>query len=260
MDPRLQIVDRRMAGVRRILAVTGGKGGIGKSSVAAMAALWLARRGEQVGLLDLDFCGPSTHVILGIQDARPVEDGGLVPAIAQGLRFMSIVHFADDRPAPLRGQEISNALIELLAITRWGDLDWLVIDMPPGFSDPLLDAARLLGRAEYLVVTTPSVLTTETVRKALQLFEELGLPVLGVVENMRRGGEPPSAAQGEPPLPAQGEPPLAAQLAGFGAPLLGAIPFDEAYEAALGDVERLAHTAFMRAVGRIMDAIAARHG
>ncbi len=242
MDPRLQIIDRRMAGVRRILAVTGGKGGIGKSSLAATAALWLARRGERVGLLDLDFCGPSTHVILGIRDARPVEDGGLVPAIAQGLRFMSIVHFIDDRPAPLRGQEISNALIELLAITRWGDLDWLVIDMPPGFSDPLLDAARLLGRAEYLVVTTPSVLTTETVRKALQLFRELRLPVLGVVENMHRGDEPP----------------LAAQLAGFDVPLLGAIPFDDAYEAALGDVERLAHTTFMRAVGRIVDAITAR--
>jgi ATP-binding protein involved in chromosome partitioning len=239
VDPRLAVVDRRLSEIGRIVAVTGGKGGIGKSSVASGLALALVGRGERVGLLDLDFCGPSTHVILGIRDAPPVEDGGLVPALVHGIRYLSIVGFIDHRPAPLRGGDISNVMIELLAIARWGELDTLVIDMPPGFSDPLLDAARLVHRAEYLVVATPSLVALETVRKALAVLQTLGLPVLGIVENMRRGTEPA----------------LEAQLGETGIPVLGSIPYEEAYEAAVGDIARLARTTFMQRMGVIAEGI-----
>jgi ATP-binding protein involved in chromosome partitioning len=239
LDPRLQIVERRLAGIGRIVAVSGGKGGIGKSSVASGLALALARRDSRVGLLDLDFCGPSTHVILGIHDARPTEQGGLLPAVVHGIRYLSIVPFIDDRPAPLRGGDISNVMIELLAITQWGDLDALVIDMPPGFSDPLLDTARLLRRAQYLVVATPSVVTLETVRKALRVLQALGLPVLGIVENLRRGDERP----------------LGEQLGEYGVPVLASIPYEAAFEAAVGDVTRLAQTVFMRHMEGLAEAI-----
>ena len=228
MDPRLEVIDRRLEKIDRLIGITGGKGGIGKSSVASGLALTLAQRGKAVGLLDLDFCGPSTHVILGIKDAQPVEERGLVPPLVHvsgadhGIRFMSIIHFVGDNASPLRGTDVSNAMIELLAITQWGKLDYLILDMPPGLGDAILDTVRLMKRAEFLAVTTPSVVALETVKKVLHLLNDLKRPVIGVIENMRRGDEP--SAQDA--------------LAHLNVPFLGAIRFDGEFESALGDVER----------------------
>ncbi|MEM2930145.1 MAG: P-loop NTPase, partial [Thermoproteota archaeon] len=135
VDPRISIIDERMRRVRRIIAVSSGKGGVGKSLLASTLALNLARKGYRVGLFDLDFTSPSTHIILGLKEARPVEDRGVILPLIHGLRYMSIIYYSSGRATPLRGTDFSNALIELLSITNWGELDFLVLDMPPGIGD-----------------------------------------------------------------------------------------------------------------------------
>jgi ATP-binding protein involved in chromosome partitioning len=238
-DPRLAVIPRRLAGVGRILAVTGGKGGIGKSVVSSVAALMLARAGRRVGLLDLDLTSPTDHVILGIDGRFPTEEFGLEPPVVDGLSFMSVQFFTGSRATPLRGRDVTDALIELMAVTRWGDLDALVIDMPPGLGDATLDGVRLLPRADYLVVANASAVVLETVRRMLGLLTELAVPVVGVVENMARG---------------DGR--AVSDLArGFSVPWLGTIPFDPSFEAALGHGERIAATEAGRAIGRIAGGI-----
>jgi ATP-binding protein involved in chromosome partitioning len=183
-DPRIGIVEERLKGVRNIIAVSSGKGGVGKSLIASTLALTLARRNYKVGLFDLDFTSPSTHVILGVEGLQPKEEKGIIPPQVHGLRYMSIVYYSGEYASPLRGADVSNALIELLAITRWNNLDFLIIDLPPGISDATLDVIRLVKKIEFLIVTTPSRLAFETVRKLINLLSELGIPIIGVIENM----------------------------------------------------------------------------
>jgi ATP-binding protein involved in chromosome partitioning len=163
-DPRTGIISSRLERIKRIIAVSSGKGGVGKSMVATTFALSLARRGYKVGLFDIDFTSPSTHVILGAKNVVPTEDKGLIPPKVEGLEYMSLVYYSGNEAAPLRGADTSNALIELLAVTLWGDLDFLVFDMPPGIGDAVLDLIKLVPRVEFLIVTTSSRLAFETVR------------------------------------------------------------------------------------------------
>jgi ATP-binding protein involved in chromosome partitioning len=244
VDPRFSVIDRRLEGVGRIVAVTGGKGGIGKSLVASTLALALADAGRRVGLLDLDLTGASAHVVLGIDPAFPSEQFGVEPSVFHGIRFMSIVCFAGSEPAPLRGEDLTHALLELLAITRWGELDFLIVDMPPGLGDVALDAARLLRRAEHLALATPSRVALATVRKNLRLLARLGVPVAGLVENMARS--PVSAVHD-----------LATEL---GVRFLGSLPFDAELEAASGDVERLRGTAVVSAIRALAHELADARG
>jgi len=241
-DPRLEVIGRRLAGVKRIIAVSSGKGGVGKSMIATTLALALSRRGHRVGLLDLDFTSPATHIILGVKGLQPEEEKGIISPVAHGLRYMSIVFYAVDEPAPLRGAAVSEAIIELMAITRWGELDYLVIDMPPGIGDATLDMIRLTPGISFLAVTTPSRVAFETVRKLLRLLRELEVPVVGVVENMVMN---PSSR-------------VRSQVEEIGVPYLGAIAFDPEVEEALGDVERLMGTRFAEAVGRIASELSRR--
>jgi ATP-binding protein involved in chromosome partitioning len=186
LDPRISIINERLAKTKRIIAVSSGKGGVGKSMVATTLALSLAGDGYKVGLFDLDFTGPSTHIIMGVpKSLQPKEEKGLVPPTVNGLAFMSLVYFVGDNPAPLRGTDVSNALIELLAVTQWGSLDYLIIDMPPGIGDAVLDLVRLVKKIEFLIVTTPSLLAFEVIKKQVALLCELKLPIIGVVENMK---------------------------------------------------------------------------
>lgn len=228
MDPRLNIIDKRFENVKRIIAVSGGKGGIGKSLTASTLALILTKRGFRTGLLDLDFCGPSDHVILGIEGVFPEEDKGIIPPEVLGVRFMSITYFAGYNPVPLRGGEVSNAIIEMLAITRWNELDFLIIDMPPGTGDPALDIIRLIKRVEFLVVTTQSRVALAVVKKELQVLKELGIPVAGVLENMQ----------------IKEHSTVKEELSGYDAPYLGSILFDHNLEDALGDALKLLKTDF----------------
>jgi len=232
IDPRVAAVESRLADVKRIVAVTGGKGGIGKSLVSSALAVALARAGKRTGLFDLDLTGPSDHLLLGVECGFPSEEFGIDPKQHHGIGFMSIAHFAGETPVPLRGDDITNALLELLAITRWGKLDTLVIDMPPGLGDATLDTMRLLRRAEFLVVTTPSRVVREVVRRTLRFLSEQKAEVIGVVENMATGDD--SAARD-----------LARD---YELPFLGSLPFDDSVEAASGNVESLSATPFFAAL------------
>ena len=234
-DPRLAIIPGRFDRVKRIIAVSSGKGGVGKSMVAVALALSLRSKGKGVGLLDLDFTSPSTHVILGVEGLVPHEERGITPPLAHGLAYMSIVHYSSDEPVPLRGADASNAIIELLAITRWEELDYLIIDMPPGIGDATLDMLRLIPRIEFLVVTTPSRLAYESVRKLLVLLIDQRIPILGVVENMAMSRTPY----------------IETETAKTGAKYLGAIDFDASVEAAIGDPKKLEKTRFYKQVAEI---------
>jgi ATP-binding protein involved in chromosome partitioning len=186
MEVRTSVIDKRLDKIKRVIAVASGKGGVGKSLVASTLALNLSKKGHKVGLLDLDLYGPSSHVILGIDDfSFPEEEKGILPHKIDDINFMSIVYFTQDKPAPLRGIDITNIIIELLAITQWGELDYLIIDMPPGIGDETLDVIKLVKKSEFLVVTTSSKVSMAAVGKLLKILKELKLPIIGVVENMK---------------------------------------------------------------------------
>lgn len=184
IDPRPSVIEKRLSGVKRIIAVTGWKGGIGKSVTATTLALLLARQGHKVGLFDLDFAGASDHLILGAKGIFPKEEKGLEPPVYEGVKFMSVVFFSENKAVPLRGANVSDAIIELLAITQWGELDFLVLDMPPGINDAALDVMRFARKAEVLAVTTPSLLAHDVLARSMDLYKKLKVPVLGVLENM----------------------------------------------------------------------------
>ena len=228
MDPRLNVIDERLSGAKRIIAVSGGKGGVGKSSVSSMLALVLADRGQQVGLLDLDFSGPSDHIILGVENLFPEEEKGIIPPEVNGIKFMSIIYFIEDNPLPFRGEDYSNAIVELLAITRWGDLDYLIIDMPPGINDVALDVIKLIKKIEFIMVGNRSKLTLETLKKVISMSKESGKKVLGVINNIRVPG---NSEEGN-------------KFTFLGVPLLGDIGLDRKYESSLSDVDTLLKTQF----------------
>lgn len=236
VDTRIGIIDERMKGISNIVAVSSGKGGVGKSLIASTIALTLAREGYRVGLFDLDFTSPSTHVILGVKDLQPEEKKGIIPPQVHGFKYMSIVYYSGDYVSPLRGADISNALIELLAITRWNTLDFLIIDMPPGISDATLDIIRLIKETKFLIVTTPSRLAFETVRKLINLLTALKIPIIGVIENMKMK-EASFIRQ---------------QVKGRGIAFLGEIPFDTELEEAIGNVNKLSETVFSKKIGEIV--------
>jgi len=229
-DPRINIIDERMKRISQIIAVSSGKGGVGKSLVASLLALTLARKGYKTGLFDLDFTSPSTHVILGVENVYPEERNGIVPPTVHGLKYMSIVYYSGEHASPLRGADVSNALIELLATTRWNTLDFLIIDMPPGIGDATLDIIRLIKRIKFLVVTTSSQLAFETVRKLVNLLSELKIPVLGIIENMKMK---------ESEF-------IRRQVEGRGIRYLGEIPFDVELEEAIGNVDKFLNTKFSK--------------
>jgi len=151
---------------------------------ATTLALLLARQGHKVGLFDLDFAGASDHLILGAKGIFPKEEKGLEPPVYEGVKFMSVVFFSENKAVPLRGANVSDAIIELLAITQWGELDFLVLDMPPGINDAALDVMRFARKAEVLAVTTPSLLAHDVLTRSMDLYKKLKVPVLGVLENM----------------------------------------------------------------------------
>jgi ATP-binding protein involved in chromosome partitioning len=237
VDPRTSVINKRLSRISRIIAVSSGKGGVGKSMVATTLALTLAQNGCKVGLFDLDFTSPSTHIILNAQNTQLKEEKGIIPPTVHGLEYMSLVYFVGDKPAPLRGADVSNALIELLSVTQWGKLDFLVIDMPPGIGDAVLDLVRLIKRIEFLIVTTPSLLAFETVKKQVNLLRELKMHIIGIIENMKM-----DKANG-----------VQQETEKLGLKYLGKIPFDLQVEDAIGDVEKLLNTAIGKKIQQVAD-------
>ena len=173
-------------GVRNMIAVASGKGGVGKSTVSVNLALALAAEGSRVGILDADIYGPSQPRMLGIGGQPESSDGkSLEPMISHQLQAMSIGFLIDEEtPMIWRGPMVTQALEQLLNDTRWEDLDYLVIDLPPGTGDTQLTLAQKVPVSGALIVTTPQDIALLDAKKALKMFEKVEIPVLGVVENM----------------------------------------------------------------------------
>lgn len=173
-------------GVRNIVAVSSGKGGVGKSTVAVNLAVSLARDGARVGLLDADVYGPNVPLMLGVADMRPtINVNKLVPLEAHGVRLMSMaVLKPGDEPMIVRGPILHGLVRQFLQDVEWGELDYLIVDMPPGTGDVQLSLAQLVPVQGAVLVTTPQEVALADVRRALRMFETVNVPVLGVVENM----------------------------------------------------------------------------
>jgi ATP-binding protein involved in chromosome partitioning len=243
IDPREAGISLRLSEVRRILAISSGKGGVGKSTCAVVGSLLLARRRLSVGLLDLDFQGASCHTLLGCRPVLPVEDHGLLPLEpAPGLRFATIASFIGERPAAMRGSALTDALREILAVTRWGPLDVLVVDMPPGIHDITLELARLAPEAAHLVIAADSRIARPVAARMLRYLADSGAPVVGLAENMRA-----RATDGAPGAA------MADLASAAGIPFLGALPLDSSLETAVGDPGRLVETPFARSLESILD-------
>ncbi len=241
MDPRIDVIDKRLAKIKNIIAVSGGKGGIGKSTVAAILALTMANKSFKVGLLDLDFWGPSAHLILGTKEIYPKESKGIIPPEIYGIQFMSIVYYTMEKSLALRRAGFTNAVIELLTITQWSELDYLIMDMPPGIGDATLDVIRLMKRVNFCVITTPSKVVIETVKKTLRMLKQLEISIIGVIENMKTK---PSSVRDE--------------MKAFNISFLGEIGFDPGLEDAMGDSKKLLETDFAKgldksSVGKIIN-------
>lgn len=175
-----------LPGVKNIIAVASGKGGVGKSTTAVNLALALAADGASVGMLDADIYGPSQPRMLGVQGHPESKDGkSLEPVMSYGIQSMSIGYLVEeDTPMIWRGPMITQALEQLLKDTNWSDLDYMVIDLPPGTGDTQLTLAQKIPVSGAVIVTTPQDIALLDARKGLKMFEKVQVPVLGVVENM----------------------------------------------------------------------------
>jgi ATP-binding protein involved in chromosome partitioning len=197
----------------RVLAIASGKGGVGKSSLTVNLAAALAQMGHEVGIIDADIYGHSIPHMLGIHQKPVVVDKMIVPPVAHDMRLMSIGFFLDDnQPVMWRGPMLHRALEQFLQDVHWGELDVLVVDMPPGTGDVSISLGQLLPRAEAVIVTTPQPLAQEVAARAATMAQKTGMRVVGVVENMT--SEVFGSGGGDS---------LAADL---GVPLLGTVPLD----------------------------------
>ncbi len=174
-------------GIRNIIAIASGKGGVGKSTVAVNVALALSAEGAAVGILDADIYGPSQPHMLGLAGEQPISEDGktMLPLKGHGLQVMSIGFLVDpDQPMVWRGPMVTTALNQLMHQTEWADLDYLIVDMPPGTGDIQLTLSQKVPVSGAVIVTTPQNIATLDARKGLAMFRKVAIPVLGVVENM----------------------------------------------------------------------------
>lgn len=177
-----------LAGVKNVIAVASGKGGVGKSTTAVNLALALAREGARVGILDADIYGPSQGIMLGVPSGtqpKVRDEKYFIPIQAHGLSVMSMAFLTtDSTPMVWRGPMASGALLQMITQTDWGDLDYLVVDMPPGTGDIQLTLAQKVPVAGAVIVTTPQDIALLDARKGIEMFRKVNIPILGVVENM----------------------------------------------------------------------------
>jgi len=244
LDFRRGMIDRRLAHTKRVLLVMSGKGGVGKSVVSAALAGIAAASGLKAGLMDADIYGPSSALLFGAK-GLPVEgESGLIPPVLGGVKVMSVDLFASGRPIPLSGSGAKEILLELLALTDWGTLDCLVVDMPPATGDIMLTLTSLRKDIEAVVVTMPDRLSTSVAHRVLELLEGGGVTIVGVLGNMVRG----SATDKE-----TGPRKLAEE---FRVPLLGLLPYDRSVSNAVekGNIGALLRTKFAGRLRKSMSA------
>jgi ATP-binding protein involved in chromosome partitioning len=173
-------------GIKQIVAVTSGKGGVGKTTVSVNLAIALTQLGAKVGILDADITGPNTPLMLGVDDYQPVaKDNRILPAENFGVKCISMAFFvAKDTPVIWRGPMLDKAIRQFLKDVEWGELDYLLVDMPPGTGDAQLSMCQASNLAGGVIVTTPQDVALLDGRKGLAMFQQMGVPVLGFIENM----------------------------------------------------------------------------
>lgn len=190
-DPRTLRALKTMESIKRRYCVLSAKGGVGKTTISTLLAVHLALKGVKTGLLDLDLVNPSTHVLLGLrpEDISYREEKGIEPYNPiKNLYYFTIIPYTRDQPIALRGLSAVNALWEILSIVNWGQLDILFIDTPPGMSDEHLEILTRMGeRIQPLIVSTPSKLAINTLRRQVSLLREIGFKEISLVENMGKG-------------------------------------------------------------------------
>lgn len=211
-------------GVRNIIAVGAGKGGVGKTTVAVNLAVALAQTGSRVGLIDADIYGPNVPIMLGVQARLETDGEKMLPVEKLGIRCVSMGFLADAADAVIwRGPMLHGVMRQFLHDVRWGELDYLVIDMPPGTGDVALSLSQHVAVTGAVVVTTPQTVSVADSRRALQMYRKLGIPVLGLVENMSYFACPGCGRESDLFGRGGGER-LAADL---DVPFLGAVPIAE---------------------------------
>lgn len=209
--------------VKHTLAVASGKGGVGKTTVAVNVALALAKQGYKVGLLDADVYGPSVPLMLGVYGKPEMEHGMLVPVEKYGLKIMSFGMLLDEGQAVIwRGPLVARSIKQLLGEVMWGELDYLVVDLPPGTGDPSITIAQALPEIQVLMVTTPQEVALADVRRSIALFKKIKRPIVGFVENMAYFQAKGSAER----IPVFGQGGGEKLSKETGLPLLGTIPID----------------------------------
>ena len=214
-----------LPGVANVIAVASGKGGVGKSTVAVNLALALVAEGARVGLLDADIYGPSQPLLLGLSGQRPQAGGPgkVLPMSRGGLAMMSIgLLVGEDQPMAWRGPMATQALVQLLGDTQWGELDYLFVDMPPGTGDIQLTLSQRVPLSGAIIVTTPQEMSLLDARRGLQMFRKVEVPVLGVIENMSYHACP-ACGHREALFGSEGGRQVAERYA---VPLLGELPLD----------------------------------
>ncbi|MEN8006071.1 MAG: Mrp/NBP35 family ATP-binding protein [Candidatus Krumholzibacteriota bacterium] len=215
---------KKLPGVEKVVAVASAKGGVGKSSVAVNLALALSERGHKVGLLDADVYGPSVPTMLGIQEGPEItEDKKILPVMAHGLQIISMgLLLPPDKPVIWRGPLVFSAIRQFLKDVQWSDLEYLIVDMPPGTGDAQLTLIQQVPLSGVVMVTTPQEVALADVRRGIMMFKETEVPVLGIVENMSYF-ECPETGKKYDIFGQGGGARVASQ---FGLPLLGEIPID----------------------------------
>jgi len=209
--------------VRHVVAVASGKGGVGKTTIAVNVALALAGKGQRVGLLDADVYGPSVPVMLALSDSPEWENQMMIPVEKFGLRIMSLGMITEKgQPVVWRGPLVAKAINQLLGQVMWGELDYLVVDLPPGTGDPSITIAQSIPNATVLMVTTPQEVALADVRRSIELFKKFDISIVGLVENMSYF----FCGHTEKPIEIFGRGGGEKLSEEFGLPLLGMIPID----------------------------------
>lgn len=216
-------------GVKNIVAVSSGKGGVGKSTVAVNIAVSLAQAGAKVGLIDADIYGPNAPMMMGLSDANVMVRQGpqgevLEPAFNHGVKMVSMGFLIDrDQPVIWRGPMLNGVIRQFLYQVQWGELDYLIVDMPPGTGDAQLTLAQAVPMAGAVIVSTPQDVAISDARRGLRMFQQLNVPVLGVVENMSYFIPPDAPDKRYDIFGSGGGEKIATDL---GVPLLGCVPLE----------------------------------
>ncbi|HKV23332.1 MAG TPA: Mrp/NBP35 family ATP-binding protein [Candidatus Acidoferrum sp.] len=222
--PMPQTERQPIPGVKNLVAVASGKGGVGKTTVAVNLSLALAKLGQKVGLLDADVYGPNVPIMLGtLQEPQATPDRRIIPVTVSGLKMISMgLLNPSDKPMVWRGPMLHGVITQFLRSVDWGELDYLIIDLPPGTGDVQLTLIQTVAVTGAVVVTTPSTVALADVRKAIEMFRQVNVQVLGVVENMSTF----SCPHCHQPIDIFGHGEGAKTAVAYGVPVLGEIEID----------------------------------